>query len=131
MSWQQIYQDRMDDFEDDRPLYYAVELGLPELVNLLLDRGADVSRPFNCGLTPLQVAASKGYVSIIRLLLLYHPDTDAKSWPCSLTALHIAAEAESPHSVKMLPDAGASSHARSNFGSRHSNVLHGVGQSRR
>ncbi len=64
----------------------------PEVIKLLLDHGAIVSKPDNLGNTPLHVAVSKGSVAAIRLLLARGADSafprlDGKS------ALSLAIEA--------------------------------------
>ncbi|KAI1653139.1 hypothetical protein F4813DRAFT_282235 [Daldinia decipiens] len=53
------------------PLLTAIEIGIAEMVQLLIDNGADVNRPAMSGLrwTPLQKAAEMNNLPIVRLLL--------------------------------------------------------------
>ena len=49
-------------------LHRAARRGDKDVVQLLLDRGADATKTDGYGLTPLQLAAQRGYNDIIRLL---------------------------------------------------------------
>jgi ankyrin repeat protein len=58
----------------------AVANDCPAIVQLLLERGADVNgseRGLFQGDTPLMVAAREGHVDIVKLVLRYHPMIDA------------------------------------------------------
>jgi ankyrin repeat protein len=46
-----------------------VDRGEEEMVNLLLEYGADVDGPNSEGVTPLMFAAMKGYTDLVRILL--------------------------------------------------------------
>jgi ankyrin repeat protein len=52
----------------DTPLHHASFRGHLEVVQLLLDRGADVSLSDNFGKTPIQIANKLNYIDIIKLL---------------------------------------------------------------
>ena len=47
----------------------------PEVVSLLLENGADVNLTANKGVTPLMMAAYKGDVEMVKLLLQAQADT--------------------------------------------------------
>lgn len=51
------------------PLIYAYELGKIEIVQLLLDEGADVNVQGRYGDTALMIASYKGHKEIVQLLL--------------------------------------------------------------
>jgi GT2 family glycosyltransferase/glycosyltransferase involved in cell wall biosynthesis/ankyrin repeat protein/predicted Zn-dependent protease len=53
----------------DRPLHYAAARGTADVLNLLLDHGADVNAPGDLGRTPLFHAALEGSAEAARLLL--------------------------------------------------------------
>lgn len=61
------------------PLYYAASYGLSELVNALIDAGADINAPggWNGG-TPLHAAVFRGRVSCARILLERGADAEIK-----------------------------------------------------
>ncbi|MBE7494402.1 MAG: acyltransferase family protein [Verrucomicrobiaceae bacterium] len=61
------------------PLAYATLFGHPSVVELLLDRGADVNRAGRDGGTALHAAAFLGRASIARLLLKAGADATAKN----------------------------------------------------
>ncbi|MEA3212252.1 MAG: hypothetical protein QOE70_5309 [Chthoniobacter sp.] len=77
-----------------------------EIVKLLLDSGADPSKSFADGFTPLMAAAAANLKGGVKLLLQYKADAKAQdSQGC--TALFFAARENDLDSLKMLTDAGA------------------------
>ena len=50
-------------------LFYAIENGFEEMCYILLEFGIDPSFQNNCGMTALQMAASKGFENLGRLLI--------------------------------------------------------------
>lgn len=50
-------------------LYWSSARGHPEVVSLLLNRGADINRANRSGLSPLMVAANNRHVGVVELLL--------------------------------------------------------------
>lgn len=62
---------------DYTPLYFAVAQGSREMVELLLDNGADPNASDDKNYTSLHVAAKKGFAEIARLLLLKGADANS------------------------------------------------------
>ncbi len=60
-------------------LYYAIEQGPANMVNLLVDGGADVNAKHPNGTTPLYVAICRGKSEVVRLLIAKEP-TSMHSW---------------------------------------------------
>ena len=65
------------------PLAIASQAGRADAVKLLLERGADVNRPFRFnrleGITPLMIAASEGHVDVVQLLIAHGADLNARN----------------------------------------------------
>lgn len=85
------------------------------LVQLLLDRGADIAAKDKKGFTMLHSAASSGSESLVRLLLDGNADTAAKDHE-GKTALHTAARRGYKAVVQVLLDGGAEIAAKDNDG---------------
>jgi ankyrin repeat protein len=82
------------------PLFIACVEGKAELVRVLVDGGADVNAPGSQGLTPFLLAAGRGNIKILKMLLprahFAQRDNDGR------TALHLAALKGHTHVVKTL-----------------------------
>jgi ankyrin repeat protein len=89
--------------QDENTLMMAVLGGYETLAKTLIAKGADVNKT---GWTPLHYAATKGSISIIKLLLENHAYIDAES-PNKSTPLMMAAMYGTFESVKLLVDEGA------------------------
>ena len=61
------------------PLIWACDYHDPDLIRLMLEKGADANRAAPTGRTPLMDAASKGDVEIVQLLLSHGADVATKS----------------------------------------------------
>ncbi|GAB4469435.1 MAG: hypothetical protein OHK0029_42070 [Armatimonadaceae bacterium] len=70
-------------------LEIAARSGDTEMVQLLLDRGADINARGRFGYTALMAAAQGGYVSVVQLLLEKGADPDLVSTTRHETALHL------------------------------------------
>jgi serine/threonine-protein phosphatase 6 regulatory ankyrin repeat subunit B len=57
------------DGEDRTPLFYACQNGNAEMVNYLLDQGAEVNWSDNSNQTPLFIACQNGRTEVVRILL--------------------------------------------------------------
>ena len=88
---------------DESPLMMAALKGHTELVQLLINKGADINKT---GWTPLHYAASFGHLQIMQMLLDAHAYLDAES-PNGSTPLMMAAQYGTPSAVKLLLEAGA------------------------
>ena len=109
------------DGRGETPLYKAVLWNpTPSVVELLLDRGADVdAAERHFGWRPLHMAARKGDRIVVALLLGWGADLHAKGGHGD-TALHLASQfasgAEGLETVRLLLDRGAELDARNDFG---------------
>ena len=88
---------------DESPLMMASLRGQTAVVQLLIEKGADVNKP---GWAPLHYAATKGHLEVMNLLLEHHAYIDASS-PNESTPLMMAALYGTPAAVKLLLEAGA------------------------
>jgi cytohesin len=101
---------------DDTPLHKAVVKGLEDVVEQLLERGADPNvRDNNYGGTPLHAAASKCHVGITMRLLEHKADPNARDI-FGKTPLHVAAENGCAEVVRLLLEYGADPEIRDNRG---------------
>jgi ankyrin repeat protein len=89
--------------KDESPLMLAALRGQKALVELLIERDADVNKT---GWTPLHYAASGGHAEVAKLLLSHSAYIDAES-PNGTTPLMMAAMYGSSEVVKLLLDEGA------------------------
>jgi ankyrin repeat protein len=99
-------------------LIKAVESGLTDIVQALIDAGADVNAPDReYGATPLMAAASEGHTEIVRTLLQTGADLnikaagDEKGEGAGWTALMVAAMGGHIDVVSQLLEAGVDSNA--------------------
>lgn len=89
--------------QDESALMMAALGGHESLAKSLIERGADVNKT---GWTPLHYAATKGHISIIKLLLTHYAYIDAES-PNKTTPLMMAAMYGTFEAVKLLIEEGA------------------------
>ncbi|KAL3472608.1 ankyrin [Aspergillus californicus] len=107
-------------------LQLAVEIGNAELVDLLLERGANVNSPPGAwaGRTALQLAASKGYLGIARKLIGQKANVNAPpAQREGITALEGAAQGGRIDMIQLLLDNGASVTSRYNYTSQYENAV--------
>jgi ankyrin repeat protein len=88
------------------PLYWAIKYGRIEIVQMLIDAGADVNAKDDSDSTPLYVAAEFGKTEIARMLIGAGVDVNMKNVIGS-TPLHEAAHNGRVKIAHMLIDAGA------------------------
>ena len=98
------------------PLHFAAEYNSnPEVVGLLLERGADLEARDRDGRTPLHFAARRGRnPAVVGLLLDRGADLEARDM-VGRTPLHWAAESD-PEVVGLLLERGANLEARTGYG---------------
>jgi len=87
-------------------LYAAAFYGFPDLVEFLLQEGADVNGQTASGWSPIHAAAAKGYVGCLRHLHAHQVDLEAYS-PKGCTALYYAAAKGHPITAAYLIEVGA------------------------
>jgi hypothetical protein len=112
-NWIPRYRKRVNnkDKEGGTALHYAVASEDIALVQLLLNRGADIEAKSNDKETALHVAAGEGNTAVVQLLLDRGADIEAKS-EYERRALHLAAAHRSEAVVQLLLDRGANIMAR-------------------
>lgn len=89
--------------QNETPLMIAALKGQADIVQTLVERGADVNKP---GWAPLHYAATGGHTAIVQYLLEHHAYIDAES-PNGSTPLMMAAMYGAPSTVKLLLESGA------------------------
>ncbi|BDG76405.1 ankyrin repeat domain-containing protein [Wolbachia pipientis] len=87
-------------------LTIAAENGYTNIVNVLLEKGADVNRKNWYDMTPLHLAAGNGHVDIVNLLLEKEVVVDERDHSGN-TVLHLAAKNGHVDVVKVLLEKGA------------------------
>lgn len=96
-----------DDSCGASPLSAAVDCNRPDLVTLLLEKGANVNRPNRFQCTPLMWAAIKGYEPILLQLLNAKAEVNFYDRH-GYNALMCAAKWNKPGCIRILIDAGSS-----------------------
>lgn len=96
-------------------LHFACASGHQSIVEVLIQRGADVNARASTGITPLHEAVFAGFEDITRLRLEHREDLNGR------TALHIACYFGFTSIVQLLLDTGISIEARDR---RHRTPLH-------
>ncbi|TGN18951.1 ankyrin repeat domain-containing protein [Leptospira idonii] len=98
-------------------LYFQVAIGNSENVRNLLQRGYNPDLPEDTydRMTPLMVASKEGHDEVVRVLLAFRANPNAKSRN-GHTALMMAAYNRYPKVVKLLLDAGADPNIQSDAG---------------
>ena len=92
---------------DFTPLLMAARSGSAAIIELLLDRGADVDAPNAAGTTALMLAAAAGKPDAVKLLLDRGADVDARDTINGQTAAMFAAATNSAGAIKLLAEHGA------------------------
>ncbi|CAN0286239.1 unnamed protein product, partial [Scytosiphon promiscuus] len=98
------------------PLMYAALRGHSRVVEVLLNKRANVSIVGHNGSNALHTSARYGHVTIVRMLLRAGADTEIAVVESGLTALHLAAHNGHSEVMEALMTAGASVDRRSWIG---------------
>jgi len=97
------------------PLHLVAENGYIELVQYLIDNGAEKNARDNDGSTPLHIATEKGHIELVKYLIDKGANKEAKD-NVGKAPLHIATEKGHIELVKYLIDKGANKEAKDNEG---------------
>jgi ankyrin repeat protein len=101
------------------PLVSAVRVGNPDVVNVLLEYGADPNKPSDGGMSPLHFAAQWGYADVAETLIKHGAQVNARD-VFGATPLHYAASRGYPEKnsavIKVLLENGADINLKDNYG---------------
>jgi ankyrin repeat protein len=98
------------------PLNAAIALKRDDAVRQLVERGEPIDETDDMQVTPLMVAASRGNVEFVDLLLAHHASANAKCKYNGITPLFLAAQYDRFEVAKRLLDAGADVDAATDSG---------------
>eukprot|EP00250_Pteridium_aquilinum_P007825 c17469_g1_i1 orf=559-1602(+) len=84
------------------PLHFAAAKGHNEIVNLLLEHGADVNIRNYCGQTALMQACRYGHWEVVQTLLLYKANVSRADYLNRRTAFHFAAVNGHARCIRLL-----------------------------
>lgn len=98
-----------------RPLYFAAQRGHLEVVELLLEHGADANTRFTYG-SPLHTAARSNYADVVAILLEYGADPNLSDGDFAGSPLHQTADRGATEAAKVLIENGADVNFRNNKG---------------
>lgn len=92
----------------ETPLHFAASSRQKECVQILIDKGADISMPAREGLTPVHIAAGIGYPDILKIFIDSGADLNVQaSNKYGSMPIHLAATSGDLESVKLLVEHGA------------------------
>ncbi|RWS28132.1 ankyrin repeat domain-containing protein 17-like protein [Leptotrombidium deliense] len=104
--------DSQTDSNHDTALTLACAGGHEELVQLLLNRGANMEHRDKKGFTPLMLAATAGHANVCEILLSNNSDIEAQSERTKDTALSLACSSGRYEVVELLLSRGANKEHR-------------------
>ncbi|XP_076436736.1 uncharacterized protein LOC143276189 [Babylonia areolata] len=98
-----------------QPLHIAVNVHSCDMMEFLLDNGADINGRNGCGLTPLMLASYTGQLEAVQLLHSREADLNIRDH-VGKTAVHRAAEGQHSFVLQFLLTKGADINALDRFG---------------
>jgi ankyrin repeat protein/mRNA-degrading endonuclease RelE of RelBE toxin-antitoxin system len=98
-----------------QPIHFACFYNHPDIVELLLSKGADVNAKNFAQRTPLYAACDKNNIDIINILIRHKAKIETKDNEGN-TPLHIACERNYINSIEILLEKGAHINATNNLG---------------
>lgn len=98
------------------PLVLAVKKAHPKVIDVLLEKGADVNKATKFGYTPLIVSAELGLMKVTQKLLKHGANVNAITGDGVKTPLLSALMNRHISVAKLLLDAGADVYAKNEFG---------------
>nr|AAY26120.1 pollen ankyrin-like protein [Lilium longiflorum] len=84
------------------PLHFAAAKGHIEIVEMLLENGADVNSRNYCGQTALMQACRHGHWEVVQTLLLFRSNVTRADYMSGRTALHFAAMDGHTRCIRLL-----------------------------
>ncbi|KIX05451.1 uncharacterized protein Z518_06323 [Rhinocladiella mackenziei CBS 650.93] len=133
LSWLQLYeidipwqgfQLHLWSNEIAQSLYYAAYIGVPQIVERMIERAVDVNAQGGLHGSALQAASFCGHEKVVKMLIDAGADVNAQGGEYG-NALQAASVCGHEKVVKMLMDAGADINTQ---GGRHHNALHAASE---
>ncbi|GMH33804.1 hypothetical protein BSKO_01638 [Bryopsis sp. KO-2023] len=106
-SSKEILEAALGDHNLIRPLHMAVIIGNQDIVEVLIQAGADPNSENSNGATPVHMASQLAEVEILLQLIKAGGDVNARTATSEETPLHIAAVHDTPAIIQILLEAGA------------------------
>ncbi|KAH9986223.1 ankyrin repeat-containing domain protein [Russula vinacea] len=114
------------DDQGNSPLHSAARSGIPDIVELLLNSGADVSARDISNATPLHEATKSGNLDVVRLLLGHGAGVNAREFNHK-TPLHLTSLVGSLDMSRLLIEHGAEINAQDDNGQIPFSIALGLG----
>lgn len=103
-------------YGDKISLHYAAKKGKKNIVQLLIDKGADINAKDSSDVTPLHCAAAWGHKDVTRLFISKGAELYAKCKAKGHMPLHCAVHNGEKETAKLLLQAGVDVNTKDNYG---------------